>query len=271
MRKLLSTAAAAAALFAGFSTSANAFVIVTLQDVKTGTYVECNNSTGLGTCDSAANGLTIVLVGTDTVVGKWSTGLNANSARFEGLTFGSLATVGGWDIKEASSTSNAPGTVLEGNINQTALVATNKYATAEQFRLDVRVFDFTMPTALDQVFSGTATVQSSTRGATVTNTAEFYAGPLNNGLGTMITCAASIAVPAGGPAQSDDCETGNTNWTRLATPFSLRDIQYFTASSGAVVNTSATITTSARVPEPASLMLVGAALLALGATARRKV
>ena len=247
MRKLLSTAAAIAALLAGASMPAQAYIVVELKDATSNISKTCNTSLafGVGNCN-AADG--------------WLTAANATGFQFIGsvgsFTVGNLST-----FQSLNAGGNVPGTLFEAKIDQTMNQLVNTTGASRDFFVSVSAIGYTMPTSPFKTLFGSASVSTAANAGTATS--NFFADGANlGGLLNGISCGVVIGTNA-------SCAASPLNW--LSGPqFSLTQTQLFSLSANQDVNATNNLSTRNTVPEPLSTSLVGAALLALALTTKRR-
>jgi hypothetical protein len=243
MRKLLSTAAAAAALLVGASMPAQAYILVQLTDVTGATTLTCNTSLAFnaGNCGAGFN----------TAAGADSFAFTGNVGLFSiGTLFSNLNAV-----------ANVPGTATEATIDQSMTRLRNTTAAGRSFKVSVTAFGYTLPVSPFKTLFGSQGMSTSANAGSAI--ADFYADGTNMGLLSNLTaCAVVIGTNA-------SCAATPVNW--LSGPmFSLTQVQEFTMLASQDVNATLNLTTRNTVPEPLTTSLVGAALLALALTSARR-
>lgn len=187
--------------------------------------------------------------------------INANAIGFTGTL------LGGFTVTFTSFTGNQPGTptVATLNASTTELTFTGASGSFGRFEIDLQAEDYTLPAGVQKYLSGSASLTSPFSGVAGESViSKFYADGTNSSLASNeIMCSMSVGINA-------SCNAGTTPWSDInGGTFAMRDIQQFRLASGSQVNTTASGRVTP-VPEPMTLSLVGAALLAIGATARRK-
>jgi hypothetical protein len=250
MRTSLLKAAAAAAVLAGSVGSANAFVLLNLQDLSAAVSKTCNTSAAVvnvvgGNC-AAVDGFSIIGGGL-------------------GISFS--GTVGGWDVFTTTFASNIPGTATAATLNASTTQLKKNSAGTGDFLIDLTGFNYLLPAGGTKSLRGSASLTSSDTSFGAGNfvQSEFYADPNNTGATATPFLACNMNL-----APSANCDTAQIEWNDpgLGT-FSMRDVQIVRLSQGKLVNTTLSGTVGA-VPEPMTLSLVGAALLAAGVASRRR-
>lgn len=245
----LGKVAAAAAVLLGVATSAHSTVRLDLTDVTGGTSLTCDTAFLISATNcSVAAGFSIIGSGA--------------GIRFEG-------TVGGFTVFTTTFASNVPGTATAALLNGSTTLVTRTAAGQGDLRIDLAGFGYTLPAGPVKTLRGSASLTSSdnTFGATDLVFSQFVANPDNAfpiaGTDPTRQCSMSIS-------SSANCSTGSIEWfDPLGGTFSMRDVQLIRLSSGHTVNTTISGTVGA-VPEPMTLSLVGAALLAAAGVARRR-
>lgn len=249
MRKVFSKLALAAAALAGASTSANAFVILTLQDTGPGLL-------GAVTCDTSA-AVTAVNCGAGFTI------ITPDNVSFNG-------TVGDFTVSNTSGTNNFPGAVDEAFVAaSTTNVVNNRAAGSgtDNFYINVRSFGFLLPAGEEKTFFGSASQTSTKSEAGDSVLSRFSVDPNNAGaLVNLLSCNLTIIA-------NSSCNTGAPIvWqdpAMSAPGFSIRDEQFFTLNGGSRTGTTSTATVGA-IPEPMTTSLVGVALLGMALASRRR-
>jgi hypothetical protein len=245
MRKQVSLLATAAVALLGAVSSAQAYVVLTIADTGTGASVSCDLTgwtiaSGAGFCGAGFN---IV---------------NANNVSFAG-------TVGNHSVSTTSGTGNAPGNPVFANLDTSTTSVTRTAAGAGGLQISIVGFDYSQPVDPIKTFSGSASLTSSTGLFAPTDTvnSEFWVdGSNGGGFVNGLSCMMNVST-------NTSCNAGSLLWSDGApAQFSIRARQTYTVAAFGTVNaTSSAIVT--RIPEPATLGLVGLALLGAGFASRR--
>lgn len=253
MKKTLLVLIAAIALVVGYSPAAQADAFLSLSNGST--TVSCNNSTSAGVTACSASG--------------FATSLGSNSIIFAG------GTVGGYAITQVSLTSNSPGSPAAAFALDTKTGATNVTGGASSLTVQFAVNNFTLPLGnpltLSASQSGTFTVaavgdnEAFTAGGDAANSLTPLAGVQDT---TPLCVNASISPP------QTACSTAGipTTFARSGA-FALSGQEIISLAQGDVASFTATVAaTPAAVPEPSSLLLLGAGMIILagGRKLRRK-
>jgi len=246
MRKSVINLAIAAAALVGASSAVQAKVVLTLQAYA----ADGTTLLSTKTCDSSAFG---ACSGEFSLIGG-------------GLNF--VGSVSNFTVSTTSFSGNMPGSALSATLDASTTRVQNTAASGFGFfYIDVYATDYLFPSGDDKYLSGFASITQPASSVTAGDylQSNFYADGTNSGLATNLrTCTilaatnASCAAPAG--ATWNDADGGM---------FSMRDVQTFRLSAGNTINSTASGEVTP-IPEPMTLSLVGAALLAAGAAARRK-
>ncbi len=246
MRKSVINLAIAAAALLGGASVAQAKVVLTLQAYAADGVTLLSSTT----CDSSAFG--------------------ACSASFSliggGLSY--VGTISNFSVSTTSFSGNMPGTPASATLDASTTRVLNTNASGFGYLyIDVYATDYLFPSGNDKYLSGFASITQPASSVSAGDylQSNFYADGTNAGLATNLrTCTimaatnASCAAPAAGTW--NDANGGT---------FAMRDIQTFRLSAGNTINSTASGEVTP-IPEPMTLSLVGAALLAAGAAARRK-
>lgn len=260
MFKSMTKVALATAALVGATTSAHAYVFMQIADLNPVTLmiqtsVMCNtslaqNNVAGGNCSTAD-------------------GFAGYSLGGNGITFG--GTVGNFKVFTTSGITNIPGTASAAFLNTSSTSVENLSADGtglDTMYIDFRGLDFLFPAGGAKTLFGSAsysgTISGSGAGVQELDT-RFYADPANaGGITVADSCELNIAVAGG-------CDSGApVVW--FDTPgssFSLRSQQYFSLVGSTITNSTSSVVARA-LPEPMTLSLVGAALLAAGVASRRR-
>lgn len=242
--------AVAAGVLLGVATSAHATVRLDLTDLSSGETLACDTAFAVSAVNcGVAAGFTIM---------------------GGGAGIGFSGTVGGFSVFTTSFVSNVPGTVSAALLNGSATLITRTAAGQGDLRIDLVGMGYTLPVGPWKTLRGSASMTSSDDifGVGDLVSSEFVANA-DNGMpipGTDPTRQCTMSI-----SSSNSCSTSSIFWNDpLGGSFSIRDVQLIRLSSGHTVNTTISGTVAA-VPEPMTLSLVGAALLAAALAGRRRV
>jgi hypothetical protein len=243
MRKVISQLALAAAALAGVSTSANAYVVLALNDPGVpGSAVSCDTSMAVS-ATNCGTGFTVV--------------------NLEGVTFS--GTVGNFSVFTTSFSGDIPGGPQIATLDASTTRLKYNGAGTGTFTIDLTGYDYLNPVGPVKLFSGSASQSSSVFALGDQIASNFYVDGSNSGLLTNgVSCVLAIN-------SNSSCNSGAPiAWADGApAQYSIRDIQVFTMNSGSTTNSTSTAIV-AKIPEPVSTALVGISLLALGLTSRRR-
>lgn len=256
MRKIMTKVAMAAVAVVGVSTSAQAYVFMRLADLAADvTTIQFSAS-----CNTSLAQNNIAGGNCSTVDGFTGYALNGNGISFNG-------TVGGFSVFTTSGFGDIPGTPTSASLDTSSTRIRNVSGVAgiDNFYIDFRGFDFLFPAGEDKTLFGSASHSSTAPGAGETVNTFFYADPLNGG-GVTVADSCSMVVTT-----NASCNSGAPIvWSDVGLgAFSLRSQQYVALNNGSTVNTTTSVIAGA-IPEPMTLSLVGAALLAAGFASRRR-
>ncbi len=250
MRNVLTKLAAAAAVLAGASTSANAYVILTLTDTFNAVSVSCASNAVCGA------GFTIA---------------NANLVSFSGA-------VGDFLVGSTQGSANTPGSagLAAANTSSLAVTRTDSAAINKGLRVEFRAIDFFAPVGTLKSFQGSAsdtagqglsraTDQVLSAFQTDSSNGTAFTAPLAPDALSTLSCSFFVTT-------NNSCDAGTKMWADPLSGvagFSMRSLQQFNIAAGSVINTTSSLTAGLPLPEPMSASLVGIALLGLAFTARR--
>ena len=258
MRNMFTKVAAAAAILAGASTGANAFVVMTLTDVNVtdSTFVTLTCSTLNAATTAACAGAGFFVAGGGNIV-----------------TFGTSVgsgTIGDYTIVTTTGSSNSPGTPLVATTNRSQTEATrNNSLDGDVHRLlvDFRAFDYSDPNGLFKTLSGSAGITANTGSfAALDSVTTFFSVDKDNLLAATTSVQCTLT-PATNPL-NESCGLGPVPWTDNGGLFSMSSIQQFDIAIGTTMNSTANSAVR-NVPEPMTTALIAVALLGVGLATRR--
>jgi hypothetical protein len=247
MRKQLALIAAAAALL-GAASSAQAYLVLTIVDSGVaGSARTCDLTFWDGTanyCDTLPNGH----VGFNIV--------DANNVSFSG-------TIGKHLVSTTSGSALETATLAILDTSSTSVRRNS--AGAGDLQINMTGFGYTSPTAAVKTFEGNASYTSSSFAPGDTVRSDFWVDPSDSGAPVNnLNCVTNITSGFGG------CTAGALNWTDTAfSSFSIRSVQTYNVAVGGTVNVTSTGIVRNKIPEPATLSLVGLALVGAGFAGRR--
>ena len=256
MKRLLGTVGLALGVVAfGATSSAEAASFLSIQ--VGATTISCDNSTAAGVLACTAAG--------------FDTSLNANTINFTGalagVTFGDADTVG------VQLQGNQPGGVVA-FATDTKSVVTNTTAVTQNVIVMFASNNFSLPAGSPLNLSATQNFQNVVGSAAMTQNFTGSGDPNNSltpGAGTDTStppCNVGPSPPSNSCAQNSPtvqfARTGN---------FALSGTQSFNLVAGATVNAqgSVNVFASPTVPEPGSMLLLGAGLLMVARRFRKQI
>ncbi len=254
----LSRIAAAAVMTFGVATSAHATVSLTFLDVTTGNSVSCSTATGI--CSGAGAAAFSVTTSFDDNTTPGNAKIEVTATNWFGWSMG--GSLGG-------SFSAAQYGMTEAVLNLDNFSITRSGVTGT-LNLNAIGKDYSMPPGVDKASFGSSSMIRQS-GPNLTDASSqftnFYADDLGGDpvVGDLLDGCLSTGV-----ANSRSCSISE-NWQDAGGgDFSMRIAQEIRLEQGRTVKTQASLTTTAAVPEPMTLSLVGAALLGAAALSRRQ-
>lgn len=264
MRNMFTKVAAAAAILAGASTGAQAYVVLTLTDrnVTTSTnvaQVTCSTFDVASTAACTGLGFLAVVGGNSILSGA--------------------RTVGSYSIISTSASSNTPGNALGATTNRSQTEASHTATIGldvRELQVDFTAFDYNLPNGANKLLSGSAgfTANLGAFAALDSVTTFFSVDKFNTGTGAtaFVSCTQTGAADfAAGSALAETCPMGPVPWADTFAPgslFSMRSIQSYRIAVGSIINSTANSSVT-NVPEPMTTALVAVALLGVGLATRR--
>lgn len=266
MRNMFTKVAAAAAILAGASTSASAFVVLTLTDFDVTTnsidaQKSCSTFDAASVASCTALGFIAVVGGNTVTFGTTLQGIGGG--------FATSGVLGSFRIGTTSGISNTPGTAFEATTDRSQTSATRLFVDGNVQRLlvDFQSFNYSAPTSLFKTLSAAAGVTANLGSFSATDSVtSFFSVDANNGLGITASVTCTLT-PISNPL-NESCGLGPVPWTDNGGLFSMRSIQRFDIAVGTTMNSSSNSAVN-NVPEPMTTALVAVALLGVGFATRR--
>lgn len=244
MRKQLALIATAAVALLGAASSAQAYIVLTITDTGTGTQKLCNLNSWNGFANYCGAGFNVV---------------SATNVSFSG-------TVGNHTVATTSGTGNIPGNPVFASLGSSTTEVSRQAAGAGALEIDIVGFNYTQPVGAIKTFSGSASLSSSIGLFQPTDTvmSSFWVDGANGGsLVNGLSCMQSVTT-------NNSCSAGSLLWNDGApAAFSIRSRQSYTVAAFGTVNATNSAIVTKHIPEPATLSLVGLALLGAGFASRR--
>jgi hypothetical protein len=240
----LGAIALAAGLLLGVASPAQSRVVLTLQSGTT--TLSCTNNNGV----AVGCGAGFTLAGTTGIL--YSGSLN-------GFTVG--MTVG---------ISNLPGDPNGAFLTGSDTFVSRTGAGQGALTIDLQAFGFLEPSSPNKTLFGASSFSANTNWQGTDSVVGHFAASASNGTPALshsasngyTTCTVTASNTSG------RCDAPTVLWNDPAAPFSMRNRQIYTLSTGALA--TATHSGTVQVPEPMTLSLVGAALLGAAVVSRRR-
>lgn len=259
MRKLILSAAAAAAVMAGGSAYAVPTLVITVTDTGVG-----GGSVSCSVNASIAGGTTVC-----SGAGYSFTSGLSNSAG--NLTFIFQGGVGGYSLEFSSTQTNSPGTSFEAVINNSYTNVHNKSSNGSLV-VSLAAYDFTLPAGPALTLFGSQ-AQSSNSNNPGTISSNYYASSAN--AVNASTAPSATTSCSFGAAIATSCVAASQNFMNAGT-FSLEDVVTFSLAQQnpgdgtSPVNGSSNLVVRNTVPEPMTTALVGLGLFGAAFFSRRR-
>ncbi len=265
MRNIVKSVVAAAILACGAAAQASPYVTLTISDINVtdsviGSQISC----------STFSAATAAACGSNFVSGSFPTPLAAGDD-----TIGFLnGTVGAFKIVSTTAQSNTPGTSAEAFQNRSQTSASRKDlgdGKVHRLVVDFVAYGFTNPNAEWKTLSAAAGMTANPGSfAGADKLTSVFSVDKNNLLAFTASLSCTLTVTTS--PLNESCGLGPVLWQDTNAPdslFSMRSQQVFDMAIGSTINSTAN--SSVRLlPEPMTTSLVGAALLGLALTGRRR-